>query len=159
MCRYDFFYKNGVPRWRGTGYYYSRFRPGLGVCIFNLYVPFITTKGLILQSVFVFLTIVTSGLQYIIQGMNYKRDLQRIEDIISRARSAAWGPKLVPVPGKRKVSSAPQRLLDSHPLKRLIVQVRVALGPGKDEDGNTDSKQLDMVVDGQDVFIVRGSSH
>ncbi len=29
--RYDFFYKNGVPRWRGTGYYYSRFRPGLGV--------------------------------------------------------------------------------------------------------------------------------
>lgn len=45
--RYDFFYKNGVPKWRGTslqrilatradsfytgtGYYYSRFRPGLG---------------------------------------------------------------------------------------------------------------------------------
>lgn len=32
-CSYDFFYKNGVPRWRGTGYYYSRFRPGLGVRI------------------------------------------------------------------------------------------------------------------------------
>jgi len=30
-ARYDFFYKNGVPKWRGTGYYYSRFRPGLGV--------------------------------------------------------------------------------------------------------------------------------
>jgi hypothetical protein len=29
--RYDFFYKNGVPKWRGTGYYYSRYRPGLGV--------------------------------------------------------------------------------------------------------------------------------
>ena len=29
--RYDFFYKNGLPKWRGTGYYYSRFRPGLGV--------------------------------------------------------------------------------------------------------------------------------
>lgn len=29
---YDFFYKNGVPKWRGTGYYYSRFRPGLVVC-------------------------------------------------------------------------------------------------------------------------------
>ena len=28
---YDFFYKNGVPVWRGTVYYYSRFRPGLGV--------------------------------------------------------------------------------------------------------------------------------
>jgi DnaJ family protein C protein 1 len=29
--RYDFFYKNGVPKWRGTGYYYARFRPGVGV--------------------------------------------------------------------------------------------------------------------------------
>jgi hypothetical protein len=29
--RYDFFYKNGVPKWRGSGYYYARFRPGLGV--------------------------------------------------------------------------------------------------------------------------------
>jgi DnaJ family protein C protein 1 len=37
--RYDFFYKNGVPKWRGTGYYYQRFRPGLGVgvpsCFFS----------------------------------------------------------------------------------------------------------------------------
>ena len=33
LVRYDFFYKNGVPRWRGTGYYYSRFRPGLGVSV------------------------------------------------------------------------------------------------------------------------------
>jgi hypothetical protein len=34
MCsRYDFFYKNGVPKWRGTDYYYSRFRPGLGVSL------------------------------------------------------------------------------------------------------------------------------
>jgi len=113
--RYDFFYKNGVPRWRGTGYYYSRFRPGLG-------------------SVLIFLTIITSGLQYMIQRINYKRDLQRIEDIINRARLAAWGPKLVPLPGKRKV--------------------KVGLGAGKDEDGNADSKQLDMVVEGDDVFIL-----
>ena len=34
--RYDFFYKNGVPKWRGTGYYYSRFRPGLGVIAFSI---------------------------------------------------------------------------------------------------------------------------
>ncbi|CAJ0767125.1 3651_t:CDS:10, partial [Entrophospora sp. SA101] len=27
--RYNFFLKNGVPKWRGTGYYYSRHRPGL----------------------------------------------------------------------------------------------------------------------------------
>src|SRR5438045_7587316 len=28
--RYDHFLKNGFPKWKGTGYYYSRFRPGLG---------------------------------------------------------------------------------------------------------------------------------
>ncbi|CAJ0832926.1 15342_t:CDS:2 [Entrophospora sp. SA101] len=28
--RYNFFLKNGVPKWRGTGYYYNRHRPGLG---------------------------------------------------------------------------------------------------------------------------------
>ena len=39
---YDFFYKNGVPRWRGTGYYYARFRPGLGVSSPLLAVPTLT---------------------------------------------------------------------------------------------------------------------
>ena len=33
--RYDFFYKNGVPKWRGTGYYYSRFRPGIWVSLYR----------------------------------------------------------------------------------------------------------------------------
>ena len=28
---YDFFYRNGVPKWKGPGYYYSQFKPGLGV--------------------------------------------------------------------------------------------------------------------------------
>ncbi|CAG8502832.1 14387_t:CDS:2 [Cetraspora pellucida] len=27
--RYDFFLRNGVPKWRGTGWYYNRYRPGL----------------------------------------------------------------------------------------------------------------------------------
>ena len=35
----------------------------------------------------------TSGLQYVIQWINYKRDLERIELIVSKAKSAAWGPK------------------------------------------------------------------
>ena len=46
----------------------------------------------------------TSGLQYVIQRINYKRDLERIELIVSKAKSAAWGPKLVPVSGRRKVN-------------------------------------------------------
>ncbi|KAF6762257.1 DnaJ domain-containing protein [Ephemerocybe angulata] len=114
--RYDFFYKNGVPKWRGTGYYYARFRPGLGF-------------------VFSFLIIVTSGLQYMVQGFNYKKDLARIEQITGKAKAAAWGPKMVPIAGKRKV--------------------RVNLGEARDEDGNVlDNRWIDMVVNGEDVYFL-----
>lgn len=114
--RYDFFYKNGVPKWRGTGYYYARFRPGLGF-------------------VFSFLIIVTSGLQYMVQGFNYKKDLARIEQITGKAKAAAWGPKMVPIAGKRKV--------------------RVNLGEARDEDGNVlDNRWIDMVVIGEDVYFL-----
>ncbi|KAJ3529210.1 hypothetical protein NM688_g7883 [Phlebia brevispora] len=116
--RYDFFYKNGVPRWRGTGYYYSRFRPGLG-------------------TVFIFLTIVTSGLQYVVHRMNYKRDLARIEEVTSQARSAAWGNRLTPVEGQRKV------------------KVNLGGPPRLDEDGNlVPGRTVDMVVEGSNVYIL-----
>lgn len=55
------------------------------------------------QSVFVFLVILTSGLQYVIQGINYKKDLERIERFIGEARLAAWGSKMIPIDGQRKV--------------------------------------------------------
>ncbi|THH32944.1 hypothetical protein EUX98_g1297 [Antrodiella citrinella] len=111
--RYDFFYKNGVPKWRGTGYYYSRFRPGLGF-------------------VFMFLVLITSGMQYLVQRLNYRRDLERVEWIIQQAKSAAWGSKMIPGEGQRKV--------------------KVNLGG---EDGNASgSKWIDLVVEGDEVFMV-----
>jgi curved DNA-binding protein CbpA len=116
--RYDFFYKNGVPKWKGTGYFYSRVRPGLG-------------------SVFVFLTILSSGMQYFIQRFNYQRDLKRIEHVIYEARLAAWGSKMVPIEGQRKV--------------------KVYLGGRQryDDDGNmTGGKAIDMVVSGDAVYIL-----
>lgn len=116
--RYDFFYKNGVPKWRGTGYYYSRFRPGLG-------------------TVTVFLIILTSSLQYIVQRMNYRRDLERIEHVIREARLAAWGTKMNPVEGQRKV--------------------KVNLGGPEryDEDGHRVlGRMIDMVVSGDAVYIL-----
>jgi len=121
--RYDFFYKNGVPKWRGTGYYYSRFRPGLG-------------------TVLVFLISFTSGLQLVIQKMNYKKDLARIELITGRARRAAWGPKMIPFTGQRKV--------------------RVSLGEQVDENGFAEgTKLIDMVVEDQNVYILEedGTMH
>ncbi|TFY55317.1 hypothetical protein EVJ58_g8324 [Rhodofomes roseus] len=124
--RYDFFYKNGVPRWRGTGYYYSRFRPGLGTVV-------------------VFLTILSSGLQYLVQSLNYKRDLGRIDSIVSQARSAAWGAKLVPTSeGQRKV------------------KINLGGSPRLDEGGNViGGKMVDMVVEGNDVYFLDsdGSLH
>ncbi|KAL0576928.1 hypothetical protein V5O48_005074 [Marasmius crinis-equi] len=116
--RYDFFYKNGVPTWRGTGYYYSRFRPGLG-------------------TVTVFLVILTSGLQYLVQRMTYKRDLERIEHVTREARLAAWGTKMIPIEGQRKV--------------------KVNLGgPVRyDEDGYpVPGRMIDMVVSGDAVYIL-----
>ncbi|KAF8205056.1 hypothetical protein BJ912DRAFT_940119 [Pholiota molesta] len=118
--RYDFFHKNGVPKWRGTGYYYSRYRPGLGF-------------------VAIFLTILTSGLQFMIQKITYRKDLERIELIVSKAKSTAWGPKMVPIPGRRR-------------------KVRINLGDAHDEDGVvTGSRFLDMVVEGSQVYLLEPS--
>lgn len=82
--RYDFFYKNGVPKWRGTGYYYSRFRPGVG-------------------TVMTFLVVLTTGLQYMVQRLNHAKDLERIERIRHDARTTAWGNRLVSPEGQKKV--------------------------------------------------------
>jgi len=115
--RYDFFFKNGVPKWRGTGYYYSRFRPGVG-------------------TVSTFLVLLTTGLQYMVQRLNYAKDLERIERIRQDAKTAAWGNRLVPPEGQKKV--------------------KVNLGGRNrfDEDGNViHGKTIDMVVEGEDVYI------
>lgn len=68
----------------GTGYYYSRWRPGLG-------------------SVLVFLAMLSSTVQYFIQKYNYKKDVARIERFVQKARLAAWGPRLIPLTTSKKV--------------------------------------------------------
>ena len=55
------------------------------------------------QTVLTFLTILTTGLHYIVQRMNFKRDLNRIERILEQAKLAAWGPKMIPSSSRRKV--------------------------------------------------------
>jgi len=69
---YHHFYVNGVPRWRGTGYYYSRYRPGLG-------------------SVVVFLAILSNLVQYAVQHLMRISEVQRIKTFQDRAKEAAWG--------------------------------------------------------------------
>lgn len=81
----------------------------------------------------------TSGVQHLIQRINYKNDLERIERFTREAKAAAWGPKMIPIEGKRKVRvnlGGPQRM---------------------DEDGNAiGGRTIDMVVEGQNVYIVSG---
>ncbi|KAJ1914246.1 hypothetical protein IWQ60_008879 [Tieghemiomyces parasiticus] len=58
--RYDFFMRNGVPVWRGTGYFYSRYRPGLLSVVTGL----ITFSALV---------------QYLVQWLNHYLTVRKIE--------------------------------------------------------------------------------
>lgn len=71
--RYDHFLENGFPTWRGTGYYYARYRPGLGT---------------VLAGLFVF---VGGGVHYAALYLGWKRQREFVERYIKHARRMAWG--------------------------------------------------------------------
>ncbi len=71
--RYDHFLSNGFPKWRGTGYYYARFRPGLGMVLVGLF----TFGG----------GLVHYGAMY----MSWQRQKDFIERYVRNARRSAWG--------------------------------------------------------------------
>lgn len=74
--RYDYFLRNGFPKWRGTGYYYERYRPGLGTVVFGL---FIFGGGFV---------------HYLILMYSWKRQREFVGRYIKRAREMAWGDSL-----------------------------------------------------------------
>ncbi|KKZ61007.1 hypothetical protein EMCG_04343 [[Emmonsia] crescens] len=74
--RYDHFLRNGFPKWKGTGYYYSRFRPGLGTVLFGLFVAF------------------GGGAHYGALVLSWKRQREFVDRYIRHARRAAWGDEL-----------------------------------------------------------------
>ena len=89
--------------------------------------------------------------------MNYTRDLKRVEQVISQAKSAAWGNKLTPGEGQRKVRCCRDSFVSAM-FSRNVPQVKVNLGgaPRFDEDGNiVPGRMVDMVVEGDEVSIVR----
>ena len=71
--RYDHFLSNGFPAWRGTGYYYKRFRPGLGT---------------VLTGLFIF---VGGGVHYAFLYLSWKRQKEFVQRYIKHARRMAWG--------------------------------------------------------------------
>ncbi|CAG8475133.1 3847_t:CDS:2 [Funneliformis mosseae] len=73
--RYNFFLKNGVPKWRGTGYYYKRYRPGLGTVLTGLLV-------------------LGSFLHYMVMWVNYYQEKRRIRYYKQESREIAWGKRM-----------------------------------------------------------------
>ena len=71
--RYDHFLSNGFPKWKGTGYYYARFRPGLGSVLIGL---FVLGGGL-----------AHYGAMYV----SWMRQREFVERYIRHARRTAWG--------------------------------------------------------------------
>ncbi|KAK8197767.1 hypothetical protein IWZ00DRAFT_151100 [Phyllosticta capitalensis] len=74
--RYDHFMRNGFPAWRGTGYYYSRFRPGLGSVMLGLFV------------------FMGGAAHYGALYLGWKRQKEFVERYIRHARRMAWGDEL-----------------------------------------------------------------
>ncbi|KAJ5723027.1 Heat shock protein DnaJ [Penicillium malachiteum] len=71
--RYDHFLKNGFPLWKGTGYYYTRFRPGLGTVMTGLFLVF------------------GGAAHYGALILSWKRQREFVDRYIRQARRAAWG--------------------------------------------------------------------
>lgn len=74
--RYDHFLRNGFPLWKGTGYYYNRFRPGLGSVLVGLFVVF------------------GGAAHYGALFLGWKRQREFVDRYIRQARRAAWGDDL-----------------------------------------------------------------
>ncbi|KAH1323639.1 hypothetical protein KXX47_000738 [Aspergillus fumigatus] len=88
--RYDHFLKNGFPKWKGTGYYYSRYRPGLGSVLVGLFLVF------------------GGGAHYAALVLSWKRQREFVDRYIRQARRAAWGDELGirGIPGVDSTSTA-----------------------------------------------------
>ncbi|KAI0195434.1 hypothetical protein F4808DRAFT_440541 [Astrocystis sublimbata] len=86
--RYDHFLRNGFPTWKGTEYYYSRYRPGLGTVLVGV------------------LLIGGGGFHYLALYMSWRRQREFVERYIKFARHAAWGDNFA-VPGLDAVGEAP----------------------------------------------------
>jgi curved DNA-binding protein CbpA len=72
-ARYDHFLNNGFPIWRGTGFYYNRYRPGIGS---------------VLAMLFVF---AGGAVHYGALYVGWRRHREFVDRYIREARRIAWG--------------------------------------------------------------------
>lgn len=93
---YDHFLNNGFPKWKGTGYYYARFRPGLGSVLVGLFI------------------FVGGGGHWLALWMSWRRQQEFVERYIKFARHAAWGENLG-IPGLDGAATPPVAADDADP--------------------------------------------
>jgi len=80
--RYDYFLDYGFPTWKGTEYYYTRYRPGLGTALTGVFLMF------------------GGAAHYLALYMSWKRQREFVERYIRFARVTAWGDNLgINIPG------------------------------------------------------------
>lgn len=75
--RYDYFLDKGFPKWKGTGYYYSKFRPGLILTVIVIY-------------------ILVGVLHYFALKINRRQSFKRIAEYKNQIKNQAWGGSIVP---------------------------------------------------------------
>lgn len=75
--RYDYFHSKGFPRWKGTGYYYSKFRPGIIMTVMILYV-------------------IVGGIHFVAMKISRKQDFKRLRDLKEQTKKQAWGGSQIP---------------------------------------------------------------
>jgi curved DNA-binding protein CbpA len=99
--RYDFFLKKGFPTWKGTDYYYKRYRPGL-------------------VTVAIFLYLFLSTAQLILLRLQAARERQHMSSIIDEAKSAAW-PSGLPTGKPRRVVLPSGKAFNVHPTGEVFL--------------------------------------
>lgn len=101
--RYDFFLQHGFPAWRGTGYYYTRYRPGLGTVLVGLFLVF------------------GGGAHYFALVTSYRRQRDFMERYIRYARKTAWGDEsgIRGIPGVAQPVEVPAAAEEPDPMANL----------------------------------------
>ncbi|QUC19732.1 uncharacterized protein UV8b_03973 [Ustilaginoidea virens] len=107
--RYDHFLANGFPLWKGTDYYYNRYRPGLGTVMVGLFV------------------VGGGAIHYLVLYMSWKRQREFVERYVKFARDTAWGgsvgiPAMEPQPAESPDEDAPPPIPQNRKERRMQVK-------------------------------------
>ncbi|KAJ4297427.1 hypothetical protein N0V88_004350 [Collariella sp. IMI 366227] len=120
--RYDYFISNGFPTWKGTEYYYSRYRPGLGTAMFGV---FLFAGG---------------AAHYLALYMSWKRQREFVERYIKFARHAAL-PLLLPPPPQQMYQDEEGRAMPMNRKMRRMQERDAKKDTGKEAPGGRKARR------------------